>query len=170
MTENCSAGEQAPHASTAQPSAGDDPASKPVPARWKPKPPQPPRRDRARREEAKRVRMANRAQRSAAAASSPARQGSRDVHTEPDQPSTGDKVIRVGSPASLLALVPQLLTFQPRNSIVLLGAQPPRGRVRLTLRFDLPPTPDPTLADELARHAMAVLVAQGFTTGVAVGY
>jgi Domain of unknown function (DUF4192) len=115
--------------------------------------------------------VANRAQRSAAsAASSPAKQGSRDIHNEPDQPSMEDKVVRVGSPASLLALVPQLLTFQPRDSIVLLGAQPPRGRVRLTLRFDLPPRPDLALADELARHAMAVLVAQGFTTGVAVGY
>ncbi len=79
-------------------------------------------------------------------------------------------MIRIGSPASLLAIVPQLLGFEPRDSLVVLGAEPPRGRVRLTVRFDLPRTPDLALADEIARRAMGVLVAQGFQTGVAVGY
>jgi len=51
-----------------------------------------------------------------------------------------------------------------------LGAELPRGRVRLTVRFDLPKAPDLNLADEIARRAMGVLIAQGFYTGVAVGY
>jgi hypothetical protein len=103
----------------------------------------------------------------ASAVNPPNKQGRQDAHSKLDKP---DMVVRVGSPTSLLALVPQLLSFQPRDSIVLLGARPPRGRVRLTLRFDLPKTSDLAVADELARHAMGVLVAQGFTTGVAVGY
>jgi hypothetical protein len=91
-------------------------------------------------------------------------------------PATGgnaggeERVVRIGSPAALLAIVPQLLTFEPQLSLVVLGAEPPRGRVRLTVRFDLPKTPDLVLADEIAQRAMGVLVAQGFQAGVAVGY
>jgi hypothetical protein len=81
-----------------------------------------------------------------------------------------ERVVRIGSPAALLAIVPQLLGFEPQMSLVVLGAEPPRGRVRLTVRFDLPATPDPALADEIARRAMSVLAAQGFHAGVAVGY
>ena len=81
-----------------------------------------------------------------------------------------EQVVRIGSPAALLAIVPQLLGFEPQLSLVVLGAAPPRGRVRLTVRFDLPATPDPALADEIARRAMGVLAAQGFHAGVAVGY
>jgi hypothetical protein len=82
----------------------------------------------------------------------------------------GGKVVRITSPSSLLALVPQLMGFEPQMSIVVIGTQPPRGLVQLTVRFDLPGTPDPGIADELARHALSILVAQGFRTGVAVGY
>jgi hypothetical protein len=42
--------------------------------------------------------------------------------------------------------------------------------VQLTVRYDVPSTPDPRGADDVARHALSVLVAQGFATGVAVGY
>src|ERR1700753_2682918 len=75
-------------------------------------------------------------------------------------PSSSQQVVRIGSPTALLAIVPQLLTFEPEDSIVLLGAEPPRGRVRLTVRFDLPKAPDLALADEIARRALGVLVAQ----------
>jgi len=88
----------------------------------------------------------------------------------PPSASSPEQSVRIGSPAALLAIVPQLLTFEPRLSLVLLGAELPHGRVRLTVRFDLPRTPDPDLADEVARRAMSVLVAQGFQAGVAVGY
>ncbi len=84
--------------------------------------------------------------------------------------SGGGKVVRITSPSSLLALVPQLMGFEPRLSIVVIGTRPPRGQVQLTVRFDLPGTPDPGTADEVARRALSVLVAQGFRTGVAVGY
>ena len=41
--------------------------------------------------------------------------------------------------------------------------------VKLTLRFDLP-RPGDGLARDIARHALSVMAAQGFTAGVAVGY
>jgi hypothetical protein len=94
-----------------------------------------------------------------------------DACVEPCPCSPPDeRVVRVGSPASLLALVPNILGFTPTDCLVVIGAEPPRGRVRLTLRFDLPKTPAPALADEVARHVLAVLTAQGFEAGVALGY
>jgi hypothetical protein len=83
-------------------------------------------------------------------------------------PGGQQRIVRVGSPASLLALVPQLMGFEPRMSIVLIGVQPPRGRVQLTLRFDLPP--DAQAADEIARRLLTIMVAQGIRAGLAVGY
>jgi hypothetical protein len=93
--------------------------------------------------------------------------------TTEDPVPAGDSqnIVRISSPTALLALVPQLMGFEPHLSIVLLGMQPPRGQVGLTVRFDLPKTPNgPAQADEVARHAVSVLVAQGFQTGVAAGY
>jgi hypothetical protein len=87
----------------------------------------------------------------------------------PPSPET-PRTVRVTSPASLLAIVPHLLTFQPARSLVLIGTAPPRARVRLTLRYDLPDPPDPDVAAEIARHATSVLSAQGIETAAAVGY
>jgi hypothetical protein len=86
------------------------------------------------------------------------------------RPGSPERVVRVGSPASLLALVPQLLGFEPRESIVVMGVEPPRGRVQLTLRFDLRGVSDPGTADLIARHLLSILTAQGLKVGVAVGY
>jgi hypothetical protein len=79
-------------------------------------------------------------------------------------------VVRVGSPASLLALVPQLMGFEPRDSIVVMGVAPPRGRVQLTLRFDLHGASGAGSAGLIARHLLSILTAQGLDAGVAVGY
>ncbi|HWG01067.1 MAG TPA: DUF4192 domain-containing protein [Trebonia sp.] len=81
-----------------------------------------------------------------------------------------DAAIRVTSPVSLLTLVPSLLGFQPGNSMVIIGIEPPRARVRLTLRYDLPDPPREHFGPEIVEHALAVLGAQGITTAVAVGY
>jgi hypothetical protein len=78
--------------------------------------------------------------------------------------------VRIGSPAALLAAVPVLLGFQPGSSIVVVGTEPPRARVRLTLRYNLPDPPDARLAAGIARHAASVLTAQSIETAVAVGY
>ena len=86
--------------------------------------------------------------------------------TTPDTRSS----VRATSPRELLALVPHLLGFQPAKSLVVIGTTPPRGQVRLTLRYDLPDPPDRDTAAEIARHATGVLAAQRIETAAAVGY
>ena len=81
-----------------------------------------------------------------------------------------ERSIQVTSPTSLLEIVPPLLGFQPSNSMVVIGTEPPRAHVKLTLRFDLPDPPDPDLAAEIAQHALSVLSAQRIQTAVGVGY
>jgi hypothetical protein len=83
------------------------------------------------------------------------------------QPST---VIRAGSPTALLAVVPHLLGFVPDLSLVVIGTAPPRDRIRVTLRYDLPDPPEEDLAADIAAHAAGVLGAQQLPAAVAVGY
>ena len=78
--------------------------------------------------------------------------------------------VRVGSPAALLAIVPHLLGFLPAASLVVIGTAPPRDRIKVTLRYDLPDPPDADLAADIAAHASGVIAAQRLTAGVAVGY
>jgi len=51
-----------------------------------------------------------------------------------------------------------------------IGAGPPRGRIHLTLRFDLPDPPDAAAATGIAQHAVSVLVGQRQAMGVVIGY
>jgi Domain of unknown function (DUF4192) len=76
----------------------------------------------------------------------------------------------VGGPIALLAALPALLGFEPSASMVVIGTEAPRAQVRLTLRYDLPKTPDANLAADLALHACSVLAAQRIERAVAVGY
>jgi hypothetical protein len=78
--------------------------------------------------------------------------------------------VRIGSPATLLAVVPGLLTFQPARSVVVIGTQPPRDHVLVTLRYDLPDPPDDQQATALVSHALDVLAAQQISRAAAVGY
>jgi hypothetical protein len=76
-----------------------------------------------------------------------------------------------GSPVpALLAIVPHLLGFGPRSSVVVIGTEQPRGLVKVTLRYDLPDPADPGLAAETAEHAFAVLSSQRLAGAIAVGY
>ena len=52
----------------------------------------------------------------------------------PDGPTA---VARVTGPADLTAAIPELLGFVPAESLVVLSLHEPRGRVGLTMRFDL---------------------------------
>ena len=84
-----------------------------------------------------------------------------------DQPTL---LVRAGSPTALLTLVPHLLGFVPEASLVVIGVAPPRDRIRVTLRYDLPDPSQPGLVADLAAHAVGVLRAQRLTAAVAAGY
>jgi len=90
----------------------------------------------------------------------------------PDTPDTRvpERRVRIGSPLTLLAVVPGLLGFEPAHSIVVIGTGRPHAEVRVTLRFDLPDPADSQAAVALAGHAVDVLAAQRITTAAAVGY
>jgi hypothetical protein len=76
--------------------------------------------------------------------------------------------VRVSSPSSLLAVVPPLLGFEPSEpSLVVVGTEPPRGEVRITLRFDIP---DAQLADEVVDSAICYLAGNSITSAAVVGY
>jgi hypothetical protein len=115
--------------------------------------------------------------------------GDHTPHDDPGTPETGtrqatqtptashparnpapERYVRLSSPVSLLAVVPVLLGFQPASSMVIIGTEGPRAEVRLTLRYDLPESPDHEIAMDIARHATGVLSAQRIEAAVAVGY
>jgi Domain of unknown function (DUF4192) len=79
-------------------------------------------------------------------------------------------VVRAGSPSALLKLVPHLLGFAPETSLVVIGVTPPRDRIRVTLRYDLPDPPERGLVTDLTAHAVGVLSAQHLPAAVAIGY
>jgi hypothetical protein len=87
-----------------------------------------------------------------------------------DQNRQPPLVVRAGSPATLLRLVPHLLGFVPQTSLLVIGVTPPRDRIRVTLRYDLPDPPAADLVADIAAHAIGVLKAQRLTAAVAVGY
>jgi hypothetical protein len=78
--------------------------------------------------------------------------------------------IRVASPAALLAAIPRLLGFMPEASLVVIGTEPPRSGVKVTLRYDLPDPPGAGVAADMAAHAVGVLRSQQLTSAVAVAY
>jgi len=79
-------------------------------------------------------------------------------------------VVRVDSPAALLAVIPHLLGFMPEASVVVIGLTPPRDRVRVTLRYDLPDPPEADLVADIAGHAVGVISSQQLSAAIAVGY
>jgi Domain of unknown function (DUF4192) len=90
--------------------------------------------------------------------------------TQTPQTSRPGGAVQAGSPTALLAVVPHLLGFAPETSVVVIGTAPPRSRVRVVLRYDLPDPPDPDLAADIAVHAFGVLGAQRLPAAIAVGY
>ena len=83
---------------------------------------------------------------------------------------TGPGPLSVGSPAAVLAIVPHLLGFLPRKSLVIIGAGQPRGRIHVTFRFDLPDPPDPDATAAIAAHAVTLLNRQELTVAIVIGY
>ena len=64
----------------------------------------------------------------------------------------------------------RLLGFIPQASVVVIGTGATRGRIRVTLRYDLPDPPGLGAAADLAAHAAAVIGSQRLDAAVAVGY
>jgi hypothetical protein len=78
--------------------------------------------------------------------------------------------VRIGSPTSLIAVVPALLGFEPGRSIVVIGTEPGSGQVLVTLRYDVPDPRHPRVTAALVANAVSLLAAQGVAAAVAVGY
>jgi hypothetical protein len=53
---------------------------------------------------------------------------------------------------------------------VVLAVAPPRDRVKLGFRYDLPDPPDAAAAADIAAHAVSVLARQRITTAIVAGY
>jgi len=92
-----------------------------------------------------------------------------DPRTSAD-PQADAVQVWAGSPEALLAIVPHLLGFVPRASLVVIGIEPPRHRVKVTLRYDLPDPPGAGIAADIADHAVGVIGSQRLASMVAVGY
>ena len=88
----------------------------------------------------------------------------------PPDARTPQQRVRIGSPLSLLAVVPGLLTFEPADSLVVIGTGQPGAEVQLTLRYDLPEPTTLRGAAVLADGVANILAVQHITTAVAVGY
>src|SRR5260221_8280574 len=78
--------------------------------------------------------------------------------------------IRVDSVAGFLAIIPHLLGFHPSRSMVVIGLDALRGRVKLAFRYDLPDPPNAARSRETAEHATGVLRTRQITTAIAAGY
>lgn len=83
----------------------------------------------------------------------------------PDRP-----LVRIDSPASLLAVIPYLLGFTPQSSLVAVGTGPKTDRVHVVLRYDLPDPPDTEAGAQIAGHAVGVLAREHANSVVFAGY
>jgi Domain of unknown function (DUF4192) len=86
-----------------------------------------------------------------------ARAAGHDSADEPDDDGhvqDGSAVVRIGGPGDLLDALPRMLGYVPTESAVLVALRPPRGRVTLSMRVDLPPRrQEVSCARLLAGHA-----------------
>jgi Domain of unknown function (DUF4192) len=87
-----------------------------------------------------------------------------------DSPAVPSDRLHAGTPSELLAVVPHLLGFQPESSLVIIGIEQPGGKVKVTLRYDLPDPADTSQAEDIGEPAAAVLQSQRIPAAVAVGY
>jgi hypothetical protein len=106
---------------------------------------------------------------SALAARHPAKARRSGQAANPPDTRTPQRV-RIGSPLTLLAVVPGLLGFEPADSIVVIGTGQPGAEVQLTLRYDLPGPAVPRGAAAIADGVANIFTVQHITTAAAVAY
>src|ERR1039457_2266636 len=80
------------------------------------------------------------------------------------------QIVDIRNTAQLLAIVPRLLGFVPENSLVVIGTETLRERVRVTMRYDLPDPPDSGIAVDMAKHVATALAQENITAAIIVGY
>ena len=182
MTQNLSAGVRAPDDGLGTSSGADDTASTPQAirthqsGRTRPRgqaaaKPRTRRRSSApKQSQQKPQQKSQRQQRASGSSGTHSGAAAPSSDTSGGEHSYPQRRVRIGSPEALLAVVPWLLEFEPSNSMVVVGTEPPRAQVRLTLRYDLPDPPDARLAEAIASHAASVLAAQAISSALAVGY
>lgn len=78
--------------------------------------------------------------------------------------------LRVTEPREMLSLVPHQLGFHPTESAVAVSLRPPRGRVGLVVRVDLPDLANPEVGPQLARDVVAHLAGDGAERALLVVY
>ena len=88
----------------------------------------------------------------------------------PPDARTPQQRVRIGSPLTLLAVIPGLLGFEPADSLVVIGTGQRGAEVELTLRYDLPDPTVPRGAAAIADGVTNILAVQHITTAAAVGY
>jgi hypothetical protein len=78
--------------------------------------------------------------------------------------------IRVSEPREMLAYLPHQLGFRPSHSAVAVSLRPPRGRIGLVARVDLPDLADIERGPQVARGLVSHLGADGAAAAVLVLY
>jgi hypothetical protein len=92
------------------------------------------------------------------------------LESHPTLESDARRQVRITSPETLLRLVPILLGFHPEASVVILGVKPPRGTIKVCLRYSLDGLAAPDVAAHHVGQAINVLTSQSCNLAVAVGY
>ncbi|MFD0884059.1 DUF4192 domain-containing protein, partial [Streptosporangium algeriense] len=84
----------------------------------------------------------------------------------PPAPFPSPPGLLLASPQDVLGAVPYLVGFHPSDSLVVIGlkGRPPRCRLRLTVRWDLP------LAPPGPGGLLPLLAEEGITQVIAIGY
>jgi hypothetical protein len=78
--------------------------------------------------------------------------------------------VRITSREALLRVVPILFGFRPEASAVILGTQPPRGTLKISLRYSLEDLAAPDVAAYNIGHVLNVLTSQDSGLAMVIGY
>jgi len=87
-----------------------------------------------------------------------------------NSPDGAEAVVKLRSPADVLAAVPYLIGFHPEDSVVLIGLAESRLRVIFSMRADLPEVGHADEGAELAEYMTGTLVRQHPGCALLVGY